>query len=453
MTDFRKIFGDAIAEAEKSSGLKPMFGASKSFGKSASTFGSLCLDFITGGGIPPGRIVGLVGREGMGKSVITTEAFYRQVEDGNFSVYYDSENGTDENFLIQRGLDFKKFSGKRNKNGDLLPNQIDQYKRYTPMTDTEFANHIYTILKSFPKSSLKTAPPILFGLDSAMSLVPEHLLAMDDDANNMAAIARMYSTLLLQVNAWIVNSGTSLLITNQIRDRPMVQFGSPEYEPGGNALKHFTALRIELSRSKPTTVVSSVHPFIHEKWAKPRADGVWEEDGGTSKYKYTEVYTVKNKVYAPHKSSYFRTNILYKGMPGHGLDHVFDIFQFLSDAHLLVRSGRTKKNEEAKFELVKSPHIPVDLSEVILNKKDPSFTLTEWSEAIYPRRHELFKLLRKNMICNGAVWEHYAEAMGEVNLKEKKVNEVEESDEDSTDDINHDNLIGMPIPPAPPLPA
>jgi RecA/RadA recombinase len=362
--DLVKSLNTAIKAAEKKAGLAQAFLNRTGFTECATSTGSLVLDGILGGGIPPGRIIGIVGPEHSGKSLIATEIIRHQLLAGRIAVYYDAEGGTDPLFLGARGINLEKYRGKRNKNGELSPGQRDNFLYYQPTTGGEIVNHMSEILDSMPESRQRDQPPqIIFVLDSVVALISDSM-SEDIDSNKMAMHARMYAEILPIINGKLVRSGCSLVYVNQMRQRPGVMMGSPFYEPGGDALKFFSSIRLNLSSTKPKlSDGETVHPFVVENnfvlGAKPRAGGVWEEphrEGdeiiGVDRYQYTGLATIKNKVFQPKLACWIRIQSQNGQLTGRGLDPVFDIFTYFLDRKFIAKAkprGDEKAGDVAKM--------------------------------------------------------------------------------------------------------
>lgn len=356
--DITKNLNAAIKAAEKKAGLAQAFLLRSGFTECATSAGSLVLDGILGGGIPPGRVIGVVGPEHSGKSLIATEIIRHQLLAGRTAVYYDAEGGTDPLFLGARGINLDKYRGKRNKNGDLTPGQRDHFLYYQPTTGGEIVNHMSEILDSLPESRQRDKPPpIIFVLDSVVALISD-AMSEDIDSNKMSMHARMYAEILPIINGKLVRSGCSLIYVNQLRQRPGVMMGSPFYEPGGDALKFFSSIRLNLSSFKPKlSDGETVHPFVVEnsfiQGAKPRAGGVWEEphrEGGeivgVDRYQYTGISTIKNKVFQPKLVCWIRIQSQNGQVTGNGLDYIFDIFTYLLDRKYIAKA-KPKADEKA----------------------------------------------------------------------------------------------------------
>lgn len=228
--DIASIISKAAKGVERSSKLTPIFLDRDSFAATATSTSSLWLDYIMGGGIPPARIVGISGPEHSGKSLLVTEIMANQCIEQRSSVFYDAEGSTDPLFLKARGINFDTFRGKRNKNGELLPKQKDYFHMYQPRTGDEVLTHMHGIMTAMPENRNPDHAQAIFLLDSVVALVSDSI-SEDIDANKMAMHAKMYAEMLPIINGMLNKSGCSFVYTNQLRQKPMVSFGSPEYEP------------------------------------------------------------------------------------------------------------------------------------------------------------------------------------------------------------------------------
>lgn len=374
--DYTKILHAAIKSAEKSSKLSQAFLERDGFASSATSAGSLSLDAILGGGVPPGRIVGIVGPEHSGKSLLATEIIRHQLLSGRVAIYYDAEGGTDPLFLQSRGINLDQYRGRRTKSGELATDERDLILYYQPTTGGEVLQHMVSIMDALPESRNRAkAPPVIFVLDSVLALISD-AMSEDLDANKMAMHARMYAEMLPIINGRLVKTGCSFVYVNQLRQKPGVMMGSPFYEPAGDALKFFSAIRLNLALTKPKLADGETyHPFASDSGmvpgAKPRAGGVWEEPHrekgeieGLDRYVYTGISTVKNKVYTPKLAAWMRIQAQNGNETGRGLDPVFDIFTFLLNQRL-IQKAKPKDGEKVSdvakmFEVVKTDFFDPD---------------------------------------------------------------------------------------------
>jgi RecA/RadA recombinase len=368
LADLKDIFAKAIPQAEKASGLSSVLLNRDSFANRATSTGSLWLDYIMGGGIPPARIIGIAGPEHSGKSVLVTNILFNQCKNGGFSFFMDAEGSTDPLFLEARGLNFDIFLAKRNKKGEVVKGDVDQYHLYQPRTGEEMAEHLHKIMGQLPENRTPDKPIAIFALDSVVALITD-ALADDLDSNKMAMHARMYASIMPVINGLLARTGCSFIYTNQLRQKPGVTFGGDgTYEPAGDALKFFSSVRLMLKRTQPK-LWGDKHPFIVDEYnpgVKPKAGGVWIEphydsDGrvvGEDKYIYSSIATVKNKAFKPHQSCWIKIQFEKNGTTGHGIDPVFDIFSFLASVGLIKKAepkggeGEKKKDLKGLFETV-----------------------------------------------------------------------------------------------------
>jgi RecA/RadA recombinase len=367
-----------FSKAEKASGLAPVFLKRESFAQSAVSTGSICVDKILGGGIPPGRIIGISGPEKAGKSLLTTQIMVNQLEDGRLGVLHDAEGATDPLFLKARGINFDKFRGKRTKGGNLSKDECDKFYFYQPTTGEEVLNYIHNLTGSLPENRNPIAPPVIYALDSVVALITDSL-EEDLDSNKVAMHAKMYAQMLPIINGSLVKSGCSFIYTNQVRRKVMAsKYERADYEPCGEALKFFSSIRMNLFPMKPK-LFDEEHPFLDPKFtgAVPKAGGIWEEphyvytDGkiqvsGTDRYIYTSIKTEKNKVYNPYKLTWIRIQFEQDESTGQGLDPVFDSFTFLAEMDFIrpatARDGEKKSDVAHLYECVPSENFnPAEL--------------------------------------------------------------------------------------------
>jgi RecA/RadA recombinase len=396
--DINSIISKAARQFERSAKLSPVFLRRNSFAASATSTGSLWIDYITGGGIPPGRIVGVSGPEHSGKSLILTEIAANQLRAGRAACYMDAEGGNDPLFLKSRGIDFDIYRGARNKNGELKPKQQDLIYYYQPETGDQMLNYMHGVMSALPENRNAAHPPIIFFLDSVVALISD-AVGENIDANKMAMHAKMYAEMLPIIQSHLSRTGCSWVYSNQLRKAPMVTFGSPDYEPCGDALKFFSAIRMRLGYSKPKVLVDKDHPFLD--FGTPRQNHVWEEQhvtgGGELKETmdraiYTSVRTIKNKVFNPQKVCWMKIYFEEDGQTGSGLDKAFDSFSFL------METGYLEKGDKGAFSAVKRD---IDLHSLIgLPNK---FNYTDY-RIFAKNTPDLTEKLRQALIMTDAVY-------------------------------------------------
>lgn len=339
----------AVKAAEKKTKLTSVFQNKRLDATKVRSTGLLYLDYIMGGGIPSGKIIGISSDEHMGKSALMAEMTWEQLQDGGYTTYFDGEGTQDPVFLSKRGIDYLKYRGKRNKNGDLNPKQRDKVWFYQPQTGDQFKHYIHVLCSALPEFRELQKPPLLFGLDSALSIVSD-AISENIDGNNTAMHAIMYSQILPIVNSMLLRTGSTLVYTNQLREdvgAGFKGFADSSYEPGGKALQFYSSCRLRLQKRKPKTSDDKDHPFIDgfAPELKPKAGGVWIEgstmagDSEQDKYIIVQFKTIKNKFYTPFKIGFYRICYESKGDVGYGFCPVFDIFSALHHMGLIVKAN------------------------------------------------------------------------------------------------------------------
>ncbi len=234
--------------------------------------GSLFLDYVLGKNIksgefgwPLGRIIELYGKESSGKSLISMKTIAEAQKKGMNCAYIDSENAFDMDFAKKLGVDVSK----------LLISREDR------------AGHI---LDMVCKMLSDDADIKVVVFDSLASMIPEVEIEASLEDQQMASIARIMSKGLRKLISFNKNRALFLFI-NQLRVNPGAgMYANPEYTPGGNALKYYSSIRVDVHR------------------------GDWITDETEKKKKIGQVVKfriVKNKTDVPHKEGYFK--FLYTG--------------------------------------------------------------------------------------------------------------------------------------------
>lgn len=174
-------------------------------------------------------------------------------------------------------------------------------------------------------------------VDSYPAMLPERL-DVDDPGAGMAAQARMFSEQLKRVKGKMRGKRIAVIGINQLRDRPGVSFGNPEYEPGGRALQLFSDVRLKFT----SRAVSGV-PEARGKGQIEEEDSV--QYNGVDKYRYIQVRAIKNKLSVPYLECWMRLWITDAKSIAQGFDPVWDTYQYLKETGQLVgkRTSMTLK--------------------------------------------------------------------------------------------------------------
>lgn len=246
--------------------------------------GSLGTDIALGiGGLPKGRIVEIYGPESSGKTTFALSVVAQAQKKGGICAFVDAEHALDPSYAKKIGVDI----------GELLISQPDSGEQALEIADTLVRSGAIDVLV----------------IDSVAALVPKAELEGEMGDSHMGLQARLMSQALRKLTSTVSRSNTLIIFINQIRMKIGVMFGSPETTTGGNALKFYASVRLDIRR------VGS----IKDK----------EEVIGSQ----TRVKVVKNKVAPPFKTVDF--DIMY----GEGISKTGELVDLGVKAGLVDKSG------------------------------------------------------------------------------------------------------------------
>ncbi len=246
--------------------------------------GSLGLDIALGiGGLPRGRIVEIYGPESSGKTTLTLHVVAEAQKRGGVCAFIDAEHALDVNYAKKLGV----------KTEELLVSQPDFGEQALEIADMLVRSNAVDVIV----------------VDSVAALTPKAELEGEMGDHHVGAHARLMSQALRKLTAAISRSRTMVIFINQIRMKIGVMFGSPETTTGGNALKFYASVRLDIRR------VGAIKK---------------EEDVIGNR---TRVKVVKNKMAPPFKEVEF--DILY----GHGVSREGDLVDLASEANIVDKSG------------------------------------------------------------------------------------------------------------------
>ncbi|MFZ1291411.1 MAG: recombinase RecA [Melioribacteraceae bacterium] len=227
--------------AEKDPRLKiledTMFSIEKTYGKGAImklgdgvvnkiesiSTGSVSLDYALGiGGVPRGRIVEIYGPESSGKTTVCLHTIAEAQKLGGIAAFIDAEHALDVNYAQKLGVDIK----------NLLISQPDFGEQALEIVDTLVRSNALDIIV----------------IDSVAALVPRSEIEGEMGDAQMGVQARLMSQALRKITGAVSRSKTCVIFTNQLRSKIGVMFGSPETTTGGNALKFYASLRLDIRR-------------------------------------------------------------------------------------------------------------------------------------------------------------------------------------------------------------
>jgi len=297
--------------------------------------GSLALDLALGvGGYPRGRIVEIYGPESSGKTTLTLHAIAEAQKMGLTCAFVDAEHAFDPAYAKNLKINLD----------DLIISQPDNGEAALEITDT----------------LVRSGAIDLIIIDSVAALVPQVELEGGMADNQMGLQARLMSKALRKLTSTVSKSNSTVIFINQIRMKIGVMFGNPETTTGGNALKFYASVRLDIRKGNA----------IKEQ----------EEILGNE----TKVKVVKNKVAPPFKTAEFE--IIY----GEGVSRMGEIIDIATKLEIIEKSGSwyafkgTKigqGKENVKTYLKENPQISLEIEELVRAKNSlPSLKKAEDSK-------------------------------------------------------------------------
>jgi len=188
--------------------------------------GSLGLDLALGiGGLPYGRVIEIYGPESSGKTTLAIHAIAECQKAGGIAAFIDAEHAFDRNYAANLGVDV----------GNLLISQPDFGEQALEITENLISSAAIDIIV----------------VDSVAALVPRAEIEGEMGDSKMGLQARLMSQAMRKLTAIVGKTNTTLIFINQLREKIGVMFGNPEVTTGGNALKFYATMRLDIRRSGP----------------------------------------------------------------------------------------------------------------------------------------------------------------------------------------------------------
>ena len=334
--DKQKALESALAQIERQFGkgsIMKLGANTAAMEIEATSTGSLGLDIALGiGGLPKGRIIEIYGPESSGKTTLTLHVVAEEQKKGGVCAFVDAEHALDPQYAKKLGVNLD----------ELLISQPDTGEQALEIVDT----------------LVRSGAVSLVIVDSVAALTPKAEIEGDMGDMQMGSQARLMSQAMRKLTASIGRSNCMVIFINQIRMKIGVMFGSPETTTGGNALKFYASVRLDIRR------VNSI---------KDRDEVVGNA---------TRVKVVKNKVAPPFKQVEF--DIMY----GEGISKTGELIDIGVKAGVVEKSGSWysygderigQGRENAKNFLKANPSIAADIEEKIRAANGLDFHMTEAS--------------------------------------------------------------------------
>lgn len=285
--------------------------------------GSVSLNLALGvGGYPRGRVIEIYGPESSGKTTLAIHAIAETQKAGGIAAIIDAEHAFDRFYAEKLGVDID----------ELLISQPDSGEQALEIAD----------------QLIRSSAVDLVVIDSVAALTPKAELEGDMGDSKMGLQARLMSQALRKLTANINKTNTTCIFINQLREKIGVMFGNPETTTGGNALKFYASVRLDIRKIGQL------------------------KDGDEVIGNQTRVKVVKNKVAPPFRKAEF--DIMF----GEGISRIGEILDIAVEKNIIKKSGSwfsygdsklAQGRDAAKKVLADNPELTAEIEEEIMNNK------------------------------------------------------------------------------------
>lgn len=256
--------------------------------------GSIALNAALGvGGYPKGRIIEIYGPESSGKTTLAIHAIAEAQRNGGIAAFIDAEHAFDRFYAAKLGVNIDELLISQPDNGEQALEIADQLIRSSAID--------------------------IIVIDSVAALTPKAEIEGDMGDNKVGLQARLMSQALRKLTSSISKTNTTCIFINQLREKIGVMFGNPETTTGGNALKFYASVRLDIRKGSAI------------------------KDGDTVIGNETRVKIVKNKVAPPFRKAEFEISF------GEGINHVAELVDLGTELGILKKSGSWYSYDDAKI--------------------------------------------------------------------------------------------------------